>query len=258
MSFIKRIFSQISGAAVDAPVGEIAQDSSRSIAERGEDIANAVNSYGSTRPYLDYFNKQMGKFDQYTEGVKLLQESAMRLWQEGIEYSKKVREVAQAGEDALTTNRHLLEVTEQSLKMQRQKLLVTVKEIEQETDQLVDTFSVLAAAGDKIHKLSDAEKKDAKAALDIIQKQATNTLQSQAGLPPENKDLENAFAKIRNDENERAAQAREASEAAAAAEAATHKVRLNEYLNTGLSTSSAVKAPGTARFTRKPKGITQQ
>lgn len=252
MSLFKRIFSEFSGAGSKVPLEELAKDMSKPAEERGRDIARSVNRTGHPGRYYDFRQEQMQNAEQQFEAWKDTSAVVRRLHEDNMQHTRSVRELAQMGEQKLLEKAPLLQGAENDLRHhwhETQKRLHTARH---DGEQLKDTFTMLAAAEQHITQLTGPEKTYSAGVLKMAQQYADQIQQMTASLPPENKDLENAVAQARQAIIARDNQAREA---VIAAEAMGRKIKFNEYLNTGLATSTAVTAPKTARFTRKPKAV---
>ena len=253
MSVFKTLFSQLSGKLSNTPIEVLAKDMSKSAEERGSDIAYAYNPARNPRAYYDFRDQKLYEAEKLYATWKDIHVLVDNLREANGKHSKNVWEQVRARDDAaLLKNAPRLQSTAADVNLLRHQALKAIEDARRDLDRMKDTFQMLAAAEDKMMPLRESEKKHTPQTLIMLQKQADEFRQLAGVIPPENKDAEKAITKIREDEITRANQQREAI---AAAEAARHKIKFNEYLNTGLSTASAIKAPGTARFTRKPKAV---
>lgn len=252
MSIFKRFLSQLSGTGSKVPIEALAQDTSRSAGDRARDIADAFNRAGDPYRYFKFRDEQMSYLEQHFRNWDHVDPVVRNLWEASTKHTHSVKELAQAGDDALLKTAPRLQGTEAELRLRRFEVQKLLQSAIIETEKLKDTFSVLNAAEKQMHQLPESEKKYTGEALKALHQQGDKFKKLETSLPPESKDIENAVTHIHNAE---IARAREVREAVAAAEAAGRKIKFNEYLQTGLATDAAVVAPKTARFTRKPKPV---
>ena len=248
MNIIKSLFSQKSDRVYDAPYDVLANDHSKSATDRARDISAAFNRAWDQSAYLEFRDKHLKDLHTQFRVCEETEEYMKKLWESSAQHTKTVTELAHEGDDTLLQNVPLLKDAEAMLLKQRQMFHRGMLDTADVLKRLKNTFTMLAMAEKQMTRLREANKKSVSDGLTMLDHHGAQ-LQKMLTQLPENNDLKRALAKIRNDEKDRAAQAREA------AAAVTHKIHFNEYLKTGLATGNAVTAPSTARFTRKPKPV---
>lgn len=248
MSIFKRIFSQLTDKAYDAPFEVLAQDDKA--VDRARNIAAAFNRSLDPYPYLEFREKHLKDLDKQLRGWDMLYDGMKQLWESSVQHTKTVTELASQGDDTLMQNAPRLQRAEAELHNQRQQMQKAVHDTKGDMDRLKDMFTMLSNAEKQMPRLKEDYKKHVTDGLRMLDHQGAQLNQMLSQLPTANNDVENALATIRNAEIDRANQQRQAI---AEAEAQGRKIKFNEYLKTGLATGTAVTAPKTARFTRRPK-----
>lgn len=253
MSLFKKLFGQTSSPApVAVPVESMAIDRSTAPESRGHEIAAAFDRAGNIGPYLAFRDRQLRDLEQQIRAWEKIDLVIKYIWDRDAFQTRRVKELSQTGDYDLLKNATSLRDFDAYLLQWHADAQKTMRESIHEQDRLHDMFTVLVTAESGMTQLPEDAKSYSLDALKTL-RQYGDTLRKQAkSLPPQNNQAEQALTQARNSVTARKTQQREV---AAEAEASGRRIKFNEFLNTGLVTSAAIKAPKTARFTRKPKAV---
>lgn len=248
MSVFQRIFNRFSAAHI--PFREMAGDTSKPVADRGREVAIAASGQINFEQYQKFRSDQLQNIGPHITRWEKTNDIIKQVFEQDDKHSRRVKEVSMIGEEALLKHASHLQAEAASLGLQRAETVQLVKRTLDEMELFREVFSVMASAEQYISLLPEAEKKYVPQTLNALAQHADNLKRLGRNLPPENKQADIAITNARNAEIARANARREAI---LKAESEGSKIKFNEYLDTGFVTEAAIKAPKTARFTRKPK-----
>lgn len=248
MRFFKELFGQVSGAASNVALGQLAQDMSRPEADRARDIADAVNRTKTFDLYLQFRDAQMAAVGEKSPAWQKATTAVDYLRDRDDAHTQYVQKLVAAGKVLITTTK--MRDAAADFGRMRNDVQKLVQATLDDMERMKDLFRVMIEAEKQMPLLPDAQKKSLPFALALLGQEADGIRLNGNRIPPENKDAEKAIDHARNADIARDRQQREA---VAEAEARGRRVKLNEYLKTGCVTGAAIKAPKTARFTRKAK-----
>lgn len=252
MSFFKRIFNRV-GAATHIPFEEMARDTSKPAADRARDMALAAAGDINAGQYQKFRNDQLQNIGPHITRWEKTNELIKQFLVQDDKHTRRVKEVSMIGDEALLKHAPHLQGEAASLALNRSQAAQVIKMALEEAESFRDIFMIMSSAEQNMSRLPDEEKKLVPQILNALARHADYFKRTGRNLPAENKEAEKAITRARNNEIARATQQRADADAAVAeAEASGRRVKFNEYLNSGLVTDGAIKAPKTARFTRKP------
>lgn len=248
MSFLEKLFGRASSAAPKVSFEALVQDTSRRDVDRARDIAEAVNRSSNCDLYLEFRDTQITMVREKLSVWKKANISVDYLRDRDAAHTQYVQKLVAEGKVLATARK--MQTAAVDFGLLRNDVQKTVQSTLDEMEQMKNLLQVMIAAENQMLLLTEAQKKSTPLALRMLEQEAEDIRLNTGRIPPENKDVEQAINHARNTDIARAKQQREA---AAEAEASGRRIKLNEYLNTGVATGQPLAAPKTARFTRKPK-----